>query len=916
MKPQNSVSVLSSMFLHVILLCSVSLLKPTVSALGNETDMFALLKFKESISNDPNGVLSSWYASTNFCNWRGIACSRRHQRITSLDLEGHDLRGTISPYIGNLSFLRLLNLMNNSFTGEIPHQVGQLFRLQHLILSYNMLEGKVPMNLSSELKVFVVGTNRLSGTIPSELGSLMKLELLNLESNNLTGGIPPSFGNMSSIKELYLPNNNLVGTVPNELGVLKNLSVFAIGPNNFSGMIPPSLYNISSMISFSIPDNQFKGTLPANIGVTLPNLQELLVGGNEFSGTIPDSFSNASQLYDVDLSENKFVGRVPASLGNLLDLRRLLLNTNSLGSNSANSWDFIDSLTNCSKMEVLVLSRNNFGGVLPSSIANLSTQMTHLYFSYNQISGNIPATLENLVNLSVLSMGNNLFSGAIPASLWKLKYLQVLDLDWNTLSGNIPSSIGNLTQIFQLSLSNNELEGTIPLNIGDCKRLQYLDMSNNKFSGVLPKEIFTLSSSISFNFSRNSLTGSLPVEVGTLKHINTLDLSENNLTDEIPETIGDCESLEFLYLQGNSFQGTLPSTLASLRGLQHLDLSQNNLTGQIPQDFEKLHVLLFLNLSFNDLEGEVPNGGVFQNTSALSIVGNTKLCGGVPSLQLLRCPIIKSKQGKTPGFRLIIIIVCSVTLFLLFSSFVILCWRRKLKKKIPLSLSTISFLSEVSYKKLYHATYGFSPTMLIGTGSFSSVYKGILDKGKNLVAIKVLNLQKKGADKSFIAECNALTNIRHRNLVKVLTCCSSMDYNGNEFKALVFEYMKNGSLEKWLHPVADGENQSGALNLVHKLNIVVDVATAVHYLHDQSHQPIIHCDLKPSNVLLDDEMIAHVSDFGLARLISDINGFSQSQTSTSGLRGTIGYAPPGNYLALFSFIFMKIVLRSRNVSRK
>lgn len=110
--------------------------------------------------------------------------------------------------------------------------------------------------------------------------------------------------------------------------------------------------------------------------------------------------------------------------------------------------------------------------------------------------------------------------------------------------------------------------------------------------------------------------------------------------------VGDCESLEFLYLQGNFFQSTLPSSLASLKGLRYLDLSQNKLFGKIPNDLQNLHVLLYLNLSFNDLEGEVPNKGVFQNTSAISIVGNTKLCGGVPKLQLHRVLSKRPKSSK------------------------------------------------------------------------------------------------------------------------------------------------------------------------------------------------------------------------------------------------------------------------------
>ncbi|PON42470.1 Serine/threonine protein kinase [Trema orientale] len=901
------------MFLSFILIFSMNLLlmNPTsiiASAMGNETDRFALLKFKDSISNDPYGVLRSWNdSSINFCNWPGIACSRRHQRVTSLNLEDCTLRGTISPYIGNLSFLRVVNLGNNKFYGEIPPQVGHLFRLQRLNLSINMLEGEIPANLSycSNLTVLILALNNLSGVIPLELGSTEKLSVLYLGGNNLTGGIPPSLGNISSLTRVDLARNNLVGSIPHELGRLKSLIRFLLWSNFLYGTIPPSLYNISSLSEFIITENQFRGTLPPNIGLTLPNIKVFAIGGNNFSGMIPESFSNASKLQSFDIGQNSFVGKVPSNLGNLPDLSIFSLKDNMLGSHLANSLDFIASLTNCSKLKILSLTENNFGGVIPKHVANLSTQLTRFYLGGNQVSGNIPATLENLVNLTALGLDYNLFTGVIPSSLGKLPNLQLLALNWNALSGKIPSSIGNLTKIFGLTLPGNKLEGSIPSDIANCKKLQTFDISDNSLSGTIPKELFGPSSSfILVNLSRNSLIGSIPVEVSNLKNIYALDLSENNLTSEIPETIGDCESLEFLYLQGNFFQSTLPSSLASLKGLRYLDLSQNKLFGKIPNDLQNLHVLLYLNLSFNDLEGEVPNKGVFQNTSAISIVGNTKLCGGVPKLQLPPCPIKASKkQQNTSRLKLTIIVVCAAAFSLSFLSFLIFYWRRKSTSTSSSAPSTISFLSKVSYKSLYQATNGFSQSMLIGTGSFGSVYKGIIDEEESPIAVKVFNLQQKGASKSFIAECNALRNVRHRNLVKILTCCSSMDFNNNDFKALVFEYMSNGSLEKWLHPVTSYENQSMSLNLIQRLNVVADVATAIHYLHDHCDQPIIHCDLKPSNVLLDNDMIAHVGDFGLARLMLNTNGLSESQSSTIGIKGTIGYAPPGTHLALISHKF-------------
>ena len=208
----------------------------------------------------------------------------------------------------------------------------------------------------------------------------------------------------------------------------------------------------------------------------------------------------------------------------------------------------------------------------------------------------------------------------------------------------------------------------------------------------------------------------------------------------------------------------------------------------------------------------------------------------------------------------------------------------------------------VSYQSLLNATDGFSFANLIGVGSFGSVYKGILDHYKHPVAIKVLNLGRHGASKSFKAECEALRNIRHRNLVKVLTACSSTDYQGHDFKALVYEFLGNGNLDQWLHPTPrtnDALEKPRKLSLLQRLNIAIDVASAMDYLHYHCETPIVHCDLKPSNVLLDDEMIGHVSDFGLASFLHDIiQDSSTNQLSSIGVRGTVGYTPPGKNILL------------------
>ncbi|KAK2373446.1 putative LRR receptor serine/threonine-protein kinase [Trifolium repens] len=847
--------------------------------LGNQTDHFAWFKFKESISNDPYKTLDSWNSSIHFCKWHGITCSPMQQRVTELNLEGYHLHGSLSPHVGNLTFLINLNLQNNSFFGEIPPELGQLLQLQKIILQVNFFSGEIPTNLTycSNLTDLYFGTNNLVGKIPIEIGSLKKLQRMYVYTNKLTGGIPSSIGNLSSVTQFSFADNDLEGVIPQTICHLKNLKILLVSVNNLSGTPPSCLYNISSLTRFSMAINIFHGPLPVNMFHTLPNIQEFAISRNHFSGSIPTSINASSSINYFDIPDNNFVGQVP-SLGKLKDLYLLNLESNNLGNNSTKDLEFLKSLTNCSKLEVLSISGNNFGGSLPKFIGNLSSQLRELYLGGNMISGNIPLEIGNLVGLTLLAMEVNQFDGIIPNTFGKFEKMQFLSFGENKLAGDIPPFIGNFSQLFHLDLNFNMFQGNIPPSIGSCQKLQYLDLSNNKLGGTIPSELLTLFAlSNLLNLSHNSLKGSLPREVGRLKNIDMLDVSENHLSGEIPIAIGECISLEYLLLQGNSFNGTIPSSLASLKGLQYLDLSRNQLSGSIPDVMQNYSFLKHLNVSFNMLEGEVPTHGVFGNVTQVEIIENKKLCGGISQLHLPPCPIKGIKHTKHPKFRLIATIVSVVSFFLILSFIITIYWMREKNQKQSLDSPT---------------TDGFSPTNLIGSGSFGSVYKANLVSEDHVVAVKVLNLQKKGAHKSFIVECNALKNIRHRNLVKILTCCSSTDYKGQEFKALVFDYMKNGSLEQWLHPEILNEEYPMTLSLGQRLNIIIDVADALHYLHQECEQLVLHCDLKPNNVLLDDDMVAHVSDFGIARLVLAIGGSSQRDTSTIGIKGTVGYAPP------------------------
>ncbi|XP_023928548.2 probable LRR receptor-like serine/threonine-protein kinase At3g47570 [Quercus suber] len=352
------------------------------------------------------------------------------------------------------------------------------------------------------------------------------------------------------------------------------------------------------------------------------------------------------------------------------------------------------------------------------------------------------------------------------------------------------------------------------------------------------------------------------------------------LFGKIPASLGSCVKLEFLDIRRNLFQGVIPPSLGSLRGLQKLDFSNNNLSGQIPNFLEHFVYLKFLNLSHNHFEGEVPIEGTFKNKSETFIMGNDKLYGGIPEFQLPKCKHEKSKKSKlTLTLKLIVSIFCGLLGVILVVSLILLSSLRK-KRKENTSSDSRKFPLNVAFPSLLNATNGFSSTNIIGVGSFGSVYKGSLDQDRHIVAIKVLNLSRHGAFTSFKAECEALRYIKHRNLVKVLTTCSGVDYRGHDFKALVNEFMENGNLEEWLHPtprVDDAHKGKRYLSLLNKLNIAIDVANALDYLHNHCQIPIVHCNLKPSNVLLDDELIGHVGDFGLARFfLNDTQDFSSN----------------------------------------
>ncbi|KAJ0463831.1 putative protein kinase RLK-Pelle-LRR-IX family [Helianthus annuus] len=607
---------------------------------------------------------------------------------------------------------------------------------------------------------------------------------------------------------------------------------------------------------------------------------QIQVQGMNLKGSLPKNLNQLSMLTNLGLQKNKFSGSLP-TLSGLSELRWAYFDYNLFDEMPDDFFHGLDSL------EVMVLDNNpinvSTGWSIPTDLQN-SVQLQNLSLMSCNLVGKIPDFLGSMSSLGVLKLSMNRISGGIPVTfnesvvriLWlngqsgegmtgtidviaTMRSLTSVWLHGNHFSGRIPESIGGLTELKEFNVNSNDLVGLVPEGLASLK-LDRLDLNNNMFMGPVPKF-----KAVNFSYSSNRFCNPdpgvpcRPEVTALLEFLNDLGYPSrlvNSWSANDPcagSWFGlSCskQKVSSIHLAKFNLSGALSPSIASLDSLTRIDLGSNYLTGVIPSNWSSLKSLTLLDLSNNNLSPPQPK---FDPSMKLVLSGN---------------PLFQSNSPSDSGNTVKISIANDTQTHTIGSG--------SGESHVIESGSLI-----ISVQVLKNVTKNFAKENELGRGGFGVVYKGQLDDGTK-IAVKRMEsgvISNKALDE-FESEISVLSKVRHRHLVSLL----GYSTEGPE-RILVYEYMPQGALSRHLFHWKSFKLEP--LSWKRRLNIALDVARGMEYLHTLAHQSFIHRDLKSSNILLGDDFRAKVSDFGLVKLAPD-----GEKSVITRLAGTFGYLAP------------------------
>ncbi|GFP94509.1 receptor-like protein kinase hsl1 [Phtheirospermum japonicum] len=804
-------------------------------------------QFFDLIKKSANGdSLSNWESANNnnnnnnYCNFTGIGCDDQHN-IVRVDITGWSLTGIFPDQVClYLPQLRVLRLGHNSFDGQLPRGITNCSSLQELNATHVFFTGPLPdfSPLAETLKILDLSYNHFSGNFPISVTNLTGLEILDFNENTKLNPwrLPDTISSLTNLRSMILTTCMLHGKIPTSLG------------------------NMTSLTDLELSGNYLTGHIPIELG-RLKNLKLLELYYNQLEGEIPDVIGNLTGLLDLDMSVNRFTGEIPESICRLPNIR------------------------------VLQLYNNSLTGEIPNVLANSTTLITLSLYS-NFLTGRVPQDLGRSSAVVGVDLSENQLTGKLPEGLCsrgKLKYLLLLQ---NFLSGEIPESYAECGSLIRFRVSNNNLGGNIPGGIFSLPHASIIDLEKNDLTGSIPGDSIRNARNLSELFMQgNRISGLIPPEISLATNLVKIDLSNNFFSGPIPSEIGNLRWLNLLLLQNNELSSSIPESLSSLKSLNVLDLSSNRLTGKIPESLDKL-LPNSLNFSNNRLSGEIPfpfiKGGVLE-----SFAGNPSLC--VPAYKNTSsdnfpiCPQAYDRKKINSVWLigvLIGILIIGTVVFLR-------KWYNKNKRVYENEDAASSSFFSYDMKSFHRLSFDQREIIdamvdknIVGYGGSGAVYRVEINNGTETVAVKKLwgRTMNKDADdhpildRELKTEVETLGSIRHKNIVKLYCYFSSLDCS-----LLVYEYMTNGNLWDALH------GGKSFLDWPIRHQIALGVAQGLAYLHNDLVPPIVHRDIKSTNILLDVDYLPKVADFGIAKVLQ---ARGSKDSSTTVIAGTYGYLAP------------------------
>ncbi|XP_031247995.1 probable LRR receptor-like serine/threonine-protein kinase At1g07650 isoform X2 [Pistacia vera] len=709
--------------------------------------------------------------------------------------------------------------------------------------------------------------NRLSGPFPKVLTNITTLRNLSIEGNLFSGRIPPEIGKLVNLQKLILSSNAFTGKLPLELAKLSNLNDLRINDNNFSGKIPGFISKWKNIQKLHIQGCSLEGPIPSSISA-LTRLSDLRISDLKGGGTAFPRLDNMKSLKTLILRECMIHGEIPECIGNMMKLKNIDLSFNNLIGPIPKTFNQL------AKVDFMYLMGNMLTGVVPKYIleSNKIVDVSYNNFTWES-SGPIecPRRTKHLIHFP-----RNLVE-SYSSSADKVSRVH------SCLKHNFPCSASSDRYSMHINCGGKEL------NIGNTKYEADIEAKGASMFYTGPGQYWAFSST--GNFMDNDVVSDVYIQTNTSALSNvSADSSELYRTARVSPL-----SLTYYGLCLGNGNYTVKLHFAEIIFTNYSSL--NSLGRRI---FD-VYIQGKLVLKHFSIQNEAGGTGipivknftapVTSNTLKIQFYWAGRGTTGIPVRGFygpiisaisvdpnFKPPVLKGKKHR------VMVVAGTLASSLLLVLLLLLILRRKGwlggnvsadKELRSLDLQTGIY----TLRQIKVATKNFDAANKVGEGGFGSVYKGVLSDG-TVIAVKQLSSKSKQGNREFINEIGMISALQHPNLVKLYGCC----VEANQL-LLVYEYMENNCVSRALF----GRDAANRLKLdwPTRRKICLGIARGLVYLHEESRIKIVHRDIKTSNVLLDKDLNAKISDFGLAKLYED----DSSHISTR-VAGTIGYMAP------------------------